>query len=69
MLILLYVLFFGSEGSALTLSPFHLLPRFTVLSDCSSTMTKEHFLVICYGTKWPLCTFKPTFVHSVPKCM
>ena len=22
---------------------------------CSSTMTKEHFLVIFYGTKWPLC--------------
>ena len=34
---------FGSEGSALTLPLFLLLPRIIMLCHCSSTMTKDHF--------------------------
>ena len=42
---------FGSEGSALTLPLFLLSPRIIILSHFSSTMTKDHFSVIYYGTK------------------
>ena len=42
---------FGSEGSALTLPPFLLSSRILMLSHCSSTMKKDHFLLISYGTK------------------
>ena len=36
---------FGSEGSALTLTLFLLSPRINMLSHCSITMTKDHFLL------------------------
>ena len=49
-----YVLF-GSEGSTLILPLFLLSPRIIMLFHCSSTMTKDHFLLISYGTKWPMC--------------
>ena len=42
---------FGSEGSALTLPLFLLSPRIIMLCHCSSTITKDHFLMMCYGTK------------------
>ena len=42
---------FGYEGSALTLPLFLLSPRIIMLCHCSSTMTKDHFLLISYGTK------------------
>ena len=42
---------FGSEGYALTLLLLLLSPRVIVLCHCSSTMTKDHFLMIFYGTK------------------
>ena len=42
---------FGSEGSALTLPLFLLSPRIIMLCHCSSTMTKDHFFQIPYGTK------------------
>ena len=46
-----HLVLFGSEGSALTLSLFLLSPRIIMLCNCSSAMTKDHFLVIPYGTK------------------
>ena len=42
---------FGYEGSALTLPHFLLSPRIIMLCHCSSTMTKDHSLVISFGTK------------------
>ena len=42
---------FGSEGSALTLPLFLLPPRMILLCQCSSTMIKDHFLLIPHGTK------------------
>ena len=42
---------FGSEGSALTLPLFLLSHRMIMLCHCSSTMTKDHFLLTSYGTK------------------
>ena len=42
---------FGSEGSALTLPLFLLSPRIITLYHCSPTITKDHFLLISYGTK------------------
>ena len=53
---------FGSLGSTLTL-PILFSSRINMLCDCSSTMTKDHFLVIFYGTEWPLCSAVP-FKHS-----
>ena len=51
-LLLKYALvLFESESSALTLSPFLLSPRINMLCHFSSTMTKDHFLVIRYGSK------------------
>ena len=50
------LLFFGPEGFTLTLSLFLLLLRITMLCHCSSTTTKEHFLIIFDGTKCNLCT-------------
>ena len=41
---------FGSEGSALTLPLFLLSPRIIMICHCSSTMTKDHFLPMSYGT-------------------
>ena len=38
---------FRYEGKVVTLHLF-------LFSLCSSTMTKDHFLVTSYGTKWPL---------------
>ena len=59
---------YGSEGSALTLPLFLLSLRTIMLCHFSSTMTKDHFLVICYGTKWPLFADVPLnpqlFIHS-----
>ena len=57
---------FGSEGSALTLPLFLLLPRKITLCRCSSTVTKDHLLVTCYGTKRPLalCADVPLNHHS-----
>ena len=59
---------FGSEGSALFLPLFRLSPRIIILCLCSSTMIKDHFLPIAYGTKWPLCVDLPlntySFIHS-----
>ena len=46
---------FGSEGSALTLTLFLLSPRIIMLCHCSSTVTKDKFLLVAYGSKWPLC--------------
>ena len=48
---------FSSECAALTL-PLFLLSLF-MLCHCSSKMTKDHFLVISYGTKWPLSADVP----------
>ena len=65
---------FGSEGSALSLPLFHLSHRIIMLCHCSSTVTKDHFLVIFYITKWPSfvcrCASKPSFTHrnSVRMC-
>ena len=59
---------FGSEGPALTIPLFLLLPRIITLCHCSSTMAKDHFLLLSYGTKRPLCvdvhlnTY--SFIHS-----
>ena len=50
---------FGSEGSALTLPLFLLSPRIIMLCHCSSTMKKDHLLLIYHGTKWPLCVGVP----------
>ena len=55
---------FGCEGSALTLPLFLLSPRIIMLCHCSSTMTKDHFLLMLYDTKWPLCAIKHLFIHS-----
>ena len=39
-----------------------------MLWHCSSTVTKDQFLIILYGNKWPLCVdvpFNPySFIHS-----
>ena len=44
------LVFFGSGGSALTLPLFRLSPRIIMLCHCSSTMTKDHFLLIFFAT-------------------
>ena len=45
-----------------------LSPGIIMLYHCSSAMTKDHFLLISYGTKWPLCVDVPlntySFIHS-----
>ena len=60
---------FGSGGSALTLTLFLLWHRIIMLCHCSSTMVKEHFLLISYGTKGPLCVNVPlntyAFMYSI----
>ena len=57
---------FGSEGSAPTVRLVLLSPR--ILCHFSSTATKDHFLKIVHGTKWPLCANVPLslylFFHS-----
>ena len=53
---------FVSESSALPL--FLLSPRIIMLCHCSSTMTKDHFLIIFHGTKCPLCVGVPLNTHS-----
>ena len=40
---------FGSEGSALNRPLFHLSPIIIMLYNCSSAMSKDLFLVICYS--------------------
>ena len=45
---------FVSEGSALTVPLFIPSPRISMLCRCSSAVTMEHFLIVLYGTKWPL---------------
>ena len=47
-------------------SPFFHLSRKIVPCQCSQAMTSDNFLVIFYGTKWPLCTFTLSFTHSLP---
>ena len=39
------------EGSALTLPLVLLSPRIIMVCHCSSTMTRDHFLLISYSTK------------------
>ena len=60
---------FWSEGSTLTPTLVLLSPRINMLCHCSPTMTKDHFLLISYGTKWPLCVDVPlntySFIQSV----
>ena len=58
------LILFGSEGSALTLPHFLLSPRIIMLCHCSSTMTTDHFLLISYGTNWPLCVDVPLNTHT-----
>ena len=53
---------YRSEGSALTLLLFLLSP--SIIKLCSSTMTKDHFLIILFGTKWPLCADVPLNPYS-----
>ena len=37
-----------------------------MLCHCSSTVTKDHFLVILYATEWPLCADVPLkLIHSI----
>ena len=55
---------FGFEGSALTLPIFLLSPRIIMPFHCKSTMTKDHFLLISYGTKLPLCVDVPLNTYS-----
>ena len=57
---------FDSEGSALTLTLFLLSHRIIMLCNCSSTTTKDHSLLISYGTKCFVCrcAFKHLFIHS-----
>ena len=55
---------FGFEGSALTLPIFLLSPRIIMLCHCLSTMTKNHFLLISYGTNLPLCVDVPSNTYS-----
>ena len=55
---------FGSEGSSLTRPLFLLSPRIIMLGHCSSTVTKDHFLVLCHDTKWPFCVNVPLNPHS-----
>ena len=43
---------------------FFLSLKIVMLCHCSSTMTKDHFLVICNGTKWLLCANVPWNTHS-----
>ena len=54
----------GSEGSPLTLPLFPLSIRISMLCHCSSTMTKDPFLVTFYRTKWPFCVNVPLNPHS-----
>ena len=49
------LILFGSEGSALTPPLFLLQSRIILLCHCSTSMTKFHFLVKCYGTKLLVC--------------
>ena len=57
---------FRSEGSALTLALFLLSPGIVMLCHCSSTMTKDHFLMILYmevnGLCVPMCI--KTLIYS-----
>ena len=57
------------QKALLLLSLFFLLSsRILMLSHCSSTMKKDHFLLISYGTKWPLCVNVPVNTYSfIPK--
>ena len=59
----------GSEGSALTLPLFLRSPSIISIFHCYSTMTKDHFLVISYGSKLPLCVNvglnTHSFIHSL----
>ena len=56
---------FGAVGSALTLPLFLLSPRIIMLCHSSSTITKDHFLVIFHGSKWPLCADVPLNPRSL----
>ena len=58
-----------SEGSALTLPLFLLSPRIIMPCHCSSTLTKDHILIVLYGTECPLCADVPlNLIHSfVPR--
>ena len=43
---------------------FFFPPRIITLCRFSSTMEKDHFFVIFYGTGWPLCANVPLNPHS-----
>ena len=47
-------------------------PKIHMLCNCSSKMTKDHFLENRYATKWPLCADVPlsphSFIHSFRWC-
>ena len=55
---------FVSEDSTLNLPLFPLSPRMIMLRHCSSIMTKNHFLVISYGSKWYWCFDVPLNTYS-----
>ena len=55
---------FGSEGSAFTVPLFLLSLRIIMFCHIYSTMSKHHFLVMFYGTKWPLCADVPLNPHA-----
>ena len=55
---------YESEGYSLLFPLFLLSPRIIMPCRCSSTMTKDHVLVIFHGTKWPLCANVPLSPHS-----
>ena len=55
----------GRPGHAALTLPLSLLsPRIIMLCHCSSTMATDHFLMICYGTKGPLCVDVPLNTDS-----
>ena len=56
------LVFFRSRASALTLLLVLLSSRIIMLCHCSAPMTKD-YLVILYGTKWPLCAIVPLNPH------
>ena len=58
---------FGSKGSASTLPLILLSPRIMMLCHCSSTMTKDHFLVIFMALNVCQCAFKHSFIPAFHK--
>ena len=50
----------------LLLHLFLFLSRIIMLCHCSSTMTKNHFLILFFVTKWPVCVDVPWFNPHTP---